>query len=126
MAFNVNIKEASRELSKRDILKFTDTSTATKLDKEITEVGEIIQIKPVDYFILSVHNDKVKDERDRDYTQYLILAEDGRTYLTGSESFFNSFMHIWEVMDGDDFEIIIFKLPSKNYEGKAFLTCSIV
>jgi len=120
--FECRVKETSMELTKRAELMLTDTSKAMKLDK-VVNGEESIVIKPTDYAILDVHNDKAKG--DKDYTQYIILT-DGDSFITGSESFWNAFKHIWDVMDGDDFEVEIYKLPSKNYEGKDFLTCSIV
>lgn len=120
--FSTKIRETSMELDKRTQLKLMNTSTAVRLDKAISE-GERITIDPIGWAILDVHNEHARD--DKDYSQYVIMTETER-YVTGSNSFWNSFMDIWEVMDGEPFEIEIYKMPSKNYEGKSFLTCDIV
>lgn len=124
--YNVEIKEASRELTKREKIRFKDISNALKLDEAVTPDSPLI-IQPKSYVILNVHNDKAED---KDYTNYLVEDTGGNKYVTGSESFWNSFISIWEEMVDDDdpepWEIEVYKKDSKNYKGKQFLTCSIV
>ena len=59
---------------------------------------------------------------------YVIIDKNGDKYVTGSLSFWNSFMDIYTEMLGEDEEwsIKAYKLDSKNYKGKKFLTCSII
>ena len=120
--FTAKIREASVELDKRTQLKLTNTGMAVKLDKAVDETNSI-RIAPIGWAILDVHNENARD--DKDYTQYIIITEE-TNYITGSDSFWGSFINIFEVMDGDPFEIDIIKKPSRNYEGKSFLTCDIV
>lgn len=120
--FTAKVREASRELDKRMQLKLTNTGSAVKLDKVVT-TEESIKIEPTGWAIVDVHNENARD--DKDYQQYIIMTED-KNYITGSNSFWNSFINIYETMDGESFEIEIYKMPSKNYEGKTFLTCDIV
>ena len=120
--FSAKIREASVELDKRMQLKLTNTGSAVKLDKAVTEDNSIV-IEPTGWAIVDVHNEKARD--DKDYQQYIIMTKD-ENYITGSDSFWNSFINIFETMDGDPFELKIYKMPSKNYEGKTFLTCDIV
>ena len=121
--YEVKIRETSTELSARDRIKIKDFTNATQLD-EVTNEGSFV-ITPAYYAILDVHNEK--SEKDKDYVKYLVIDKAGNKFVTGSNSFFKSLMEIWEEMSptGEEFEIEIYKVPSKNYKGKSFLTCSI-
>lgn len=121
--YSVEIVEASMELNARAKIILKDTSDAHKLDALVDVDG--IVIAPANYAILAIHNDKADDP---DYKNYLIIDKDGNKYVTGSNSFWNSFINIYSEMkaEGEDFEVKIYKLPSKNYNGKSFLTCSLV
>lgn len=128
--FSVKIIECStpvEELSARDRIKLKDTSAAVSLDSAVTDDAPIT-IAPIGYAVLEVHNDKAKG--DKDYTQTLISDADGNTYVTGSKSFYNSFIDIWNELDftstGEKFELKIYRKPSKNYAGKSFITCALV
>lgn len=126
MSYKVEIQEASKAFSKRETIKIKDVSNAVKFD-EIAE-GSPVVITPAAYAVLLVHNDK---SENKDYPLYIILDKDGNKYMTGSESFWNSFIDIWEEMtegvdEPEEFEIEVYKKDSKNYKGKKFLTCSIV
>lgn len=124
--FNITIKESSKtDLTARERVLLKDTSNAVKLDEVVTEDGTPFVLSPAAYAVLAVHNEKAKSD-DKDYEQYLILDGDGNKYVTGSQSFWNSFADIWSDMEGEPFELSIYKKPSKNYTGKCFLTCSIV
>ena len=122
--YSVTIKVSSKELTARERIMLKDTTNAVKLD-EVAGGDTPFVMVPVAYAILAVHNDKAQDEKD--YEQYIILAEDGTKYVTGSSSFWNSFISIWQEMEGEDaYSIEVYKRDSKNYKGKQFLTCSIV
>lgn len=121
--YSVEIKESSRELSAKERIALKDTSDATKLDVACDE-GAVI-IEPVAYAVLGIHNEK---SDNKDYNNYVIIDKDGQKYVTGSESFWSSFMDIYNEMQGEDesWSIKAYKLDSKNYKGKKFLTCSII
>lgn len=121
--YSVEIKSASKELTKKERIMLKDTTNAIKLD-EATKTDNLI-IKPIAYAILAVHNDK---SADKDYEQYIVIAEDGNTYVTGSQSFFSSFLLIFSEMEGEEepWDLKIYRCPSKNYSGKDFITCAIV
>ena len=126
MSYKVEIQEASKPFSKRETIKIKDVSNAVKFD-EIADVSTVV-ITPAAYAVLLVHNDK---SENKDYPLYIILDKGGNKYMTGSKSFWNSFIGIWEEMTEDvdepeEFEIEVYKKDSKNYNGKKFLTCSIV
>ena len=120
--YKVEIKESSKELSARERISLKDTTNAIKLDEALAE-GDVI-ITPVDYAILGIHNEKADD---KDYENYIIVDKSGTKYVTGSRSFWNSFAEIYEEMRDEDeeYSILAYRVESKNYKGKYFLTCSI-
>lgn len=126
MAYSVKILEASTELTTHEKIKLKNTSDSQPLDGATME-GEVI-ITPEFWVILDVTNDK---SNDKNYTNYVIADKDGQKYRTGSESFWNAFKDIWDELEeaGEletDWEIRVYRLPSKNRTGKDFLTCSLV
>lgn len=121
--YTVAIKESSRELTAIQRIAMKNTSDAFKLDIVCDE--NAVVITPVDYAVLSIHNEKSDNV---DYENYVIIDKSGDRYVTGSASFWNSFKDIYDEMLGEDEEwsIKAYKLDSKNYKGKKFLTCSII
>lgn len=101
---------------------YKNASDCKRLDDETTKNGSLV-IKPELWMELSVHNDKAKNP---DYTQYIIVDRDGTSYLTGSENFYNNFISIAEEMEGEEFEVEVYRKPSKNFSGKEFLTCKLI
>ena len=121
-AYSATINHASRDLTKQEKIRFKDTSDCVRLD-EATKESELI-ITPDMFVVLDVHNEKAKD--DKDYRQYIIVDADGTKYLTGSQNLFDTFLDIFKEMEGETFQLKIYRMPSRNYKGKDFLTCSIV
>lgn len=121
--FEAKIRESSKELSAKERVKFKDTTNAVQLDEATKD--KPLRIAPDFYVILDIHNDH---SEDKDYVKYVIVSKEGTKYVTGSESFFSSFKAIVDEMGGTDeeYEVEVYRLPSKNYKGKEFLTCSIV
>lgn len=120
--YEVKIAGSSHDLTARERLMYKDTSNAVRLD-EATAKGTIV-ITPVAYAVLEIHNEKGDD---KDYNNYVVVDSDGNKYVTGSSSFWKAFEDIWDEMSGENepFEIEIYRLESKNYKGKQFITCSI-
>lgn len=121
--YSVKIVEASKQLSAKEKLQLIDTTDAIKLDKA-TQV-EPVNIN-VDYYAeLSIHNEKADD---KDYANYVIVDKSGERYVTGSPSFWSAFVNIFEVMEESDEEwtLKVYRMPSKNREGKDFITCSVI
>ena len=98
-------------------------SDAKKFDLEIQGTDKLT-ITPDFYVILSVHNEK---SDNKDYEQYEIVDIYGQKYVTGSTSFWNAFLDIYEELKDEEepYSIDVYKIESKNYKGKTFLTCSI-
>ena len=121
--FEAKIREASKQLTAKERVKFKDTTNAVQLDEATKD--KPLRIAPDFYVILDIHNDH---SEDKDYVKYVIVSKEGTKYVTGSESFFSSFKAIVDEMGGTDeeYEVEVYRLPSKNYKGKEFLTCSIV
>ena len=123
VGYSVKIKESSSDLTVKQRIAFKDTSDAIKLDIACDENSIIIE--PVDYVVLAIHNEK---SDNKDYENYVIIDKNGDKYVTGSASFWSSFMDIYDEMQGEEevWSIKAYKLDSKNYKGKKFLTCSII
>lgn len=123
VGYLVEIKETSRELTAKQRIALKDISNAFKLDAICDENAVIID--PVDYAVLSIHNEKSDNV---DYENYVIIDKNGDKYVTGSPSFWSAFMDIYTEMQGEEEEwsIKVYKLDSKNYKGKKFISCSII
>lgn len=121
--YSVKITDTSKELSARERVAVKDTTNAISLDEATKDSPLVIDI---DYYVsLDVHNEK---SEDKDYKKYIVVDKAGNKYVTGSESFFTSMVEILDEMadSGEEFQIEVYRMPSKNYKGKEFLTCSIV
>ena len=123
--YSVKIEDSSKELTKKERVMFKDTSDAKKLDEIITTDALIID--PDFWVMLMVHNEKSDNV---DYPVYIIVDKNGEKYITGSEAFWTTFSDIYDEMtaDGDyePWQLKCYKLDSKNYKGKQFLTCSVI
>lgn len=124
--YSVEIKEASRELTIREKIALKDYSNATPLDTALDEVDQIT-IYPSSYVVLSVHNEKSK--QDKDYEKVVVIDNAGNKFVTGSQSFFTAFKYIFDTMakeaPGEEYAIDVFKKASKNYSGKSFISCAL-
>ena len=124
--YSVKVIETSEELTAKQRIAIKDTSACTKLDTEVTPEAGLL-ITPVAYAMLQIHNEK---SDHKDYCVYIIIDANGTRYVTGSESFWTQFRSIWDEMKefapDEEFELNVYKMESKNYKGKHFLTCSIV
>lgn len=120
--YEVSIVETSMELTAKQRVSIKNTTGAIKLDEVVAPDAPIV-FKPKFWAVLKIENEA---SSDKEYTQYIIGTEEGEKYLTGSETFFRSFKSIWDEMNGEDFDLKVFKLPSKNFVGRYFLTCDII
>lgn len=122
--YKAEIKASSKEFTAKERIMMKDFSDAEQFD-DIIDATPLI-ITPESWAEIAVHNENSKN--DKDYTKYVIIDKDDRKYITGSNSFWDSFMDIWGDMSGEDEEwaIKVYKKKSNNYAGKCFLTCSIV
>ena len=121
--YRAEVSESSRQLTARERIKFKDLTDAVSIDEATKDAPLIIAVK--DYAIVKVHNE---NSDNKDYTKYVLEDNDGNLYATGSESFWKSFIGIWNEMaeETEAWELKIYKKDSANYKGKQFITCSIV
>lgn len=121
--YSVTIKETSRELSPKERVAIKDTTSCVRLDDATKDAK--VKIIPSLYCVLGIHNEK---SEDKDYENFVIVDVDGVKYVTGSTSFWSSFMDIAREMEGEteDWGIEVYRVSSKNYKGKFFITCSII
>lgn len=123
--YKTEIKESSFEMSARDRLRYKDTGTAMSLE-EATADGAFVITNPMGYVILSVYNDKAKDG-NVEYEKYVIVDSAGESYITGSTSFWTSFLNIFNEMRNEgDYSIEVAQYESKNYKGKCYIKCNIL
>lgn len=121
--YEVKVREASIELTARDRIRIKDTTNATALDSA-TQAGSVV-IDPAWWAILDIHNE---GSQDKDYSCFVIVDRNGDRFKTGSQSFWSSFINIWEELKDDDepFQIKVYRMPSKSREGRDFITCSLI
>ena len=122
--YTVRIKNCNQELTGKQRVAIKDISNAIALDEVVT-VDEHLIINPDVVAELEVHNEKA--ER-KDYAVYVIIDKNGKKYTTSSESFFTSYKDIAEEMAGEteEWSLDVYKLESKNFKGKYFITCTII
>ena len=121
--YNVTIAKASKELTHKERVRMKDTTNALSLD-EVTQDGPVL-IDLDFYAVLNVHNEK---SESIDYTVCILVDKAGTKYRTGSPSFLTALDEIMvDMADCDEpWQLEVSRRPSKNYEGKEFLTCSVV
>lgn len=122
--YSVKVVECTKDLTAKERVKIKDTTNAIKLD-EATQGGAIV-IAYAYHAVLAIHNEKLDDP---DYRQYVVVDTAGNKYVTGSESFFTAMTEIVDEMSAageTDYELEVYRMDSKNYKGKQFITCSIV
>ena len=127
--FKSTIVESSRELTAREKVKFKDTQNAISIN-ELAETAQKEGAKAIienvkGFVVLDIHNEK---SDDKDYKNFVIITDAGKKYVTGSTSFWNSFVDIYDEMknETEPWSLEVNLLPSKNYKGKFVLTCSLV
>lgn len=122
--YKATIARASMELNAKEKIMYKNTTDCVSLDDATKDSPVLINVDG--YVVLNIHNEK---SDNKDYTKYIIIDKDGTRYQTGSESFWTAFLDIYEEMvdaGETDFKVKAFRMPSKNYAGRDFLTCSII
>lgn len=121
--YSVELKEASKQLTAKQRIAIKDTTSCVKLDDATKE--EPVIIEPDFWAVLSIHNEKSDNP---DYENYVVVDTDGVRYVTGSTSFWSSFQNIASEMEHEEekWGIKVYRVESKNYKGKSFITCAIV
>lgn len=124
--YSVKVVESSKELTKKETVMFKDLSDAINLSEFIDESNDAVIIDVDSYVYLEIHNERAKDGQSKDYDNYVIVDKNGTRYYTGSNSFWASFIGIWEEMHDSDEEWSL-KVYKKQSKGKKdFITCSVM
>lgn len=124
--YKAEIDYTFKELSAKEKIKMKTSNDFQLLDTLLDDAGQPIKLTVNNFVALKVHND---NSESKDYTKYIVIDDKGDKFSTGSESFFTTLSMIAEEMKeiGEDtFEIEVFKKPSKNYQGRGFITCELV
>lgn len=112
---------SSFEMSKREKIKFKDTSSCYPLNEE--SHGSVIE-DVIGCYTVRCENDTAENP---EYDVFVVLCKDGRRYMTSSPSFSEKAEEIITdlIEDGERIDIRIIKKKSKNFAGE-FLTCELV
>lgn len=128
----VKFEKTSKELNALEKLAYQDTSDCMSLDKVLEESvrnGQpYITISPAEYVLLAIHTDKPKAGASPDYNTLIIIDTDGNKYATGSNTFIESFVNIFDTLREEnviDYKVKVMRKDSTNYKGKYFLTCNV-
>ena len=125
-AYEVSIKESSKELTAKERIKIKDLSNSQNLDT-LTQNEESVIIDYDYHVILQIHNEKSKDRPD--YENIVVVDKAGNKFNTGSNSFITALEEIIDEMADageESIQIEVYRKPSKNYKGKDFITCSVI
>lgn len=132
--FSAKIVNCSKEhLTRKEMLMYSDTTGTTLIDDMIDGDNGFI-ITPDFWAEIEVNNENAKEGQSKNYINFIVHdANTDTMYRTGSQSFIDAFLNIWEIMvtdcpedEKEDFEIKIFAMKSKNYNGKDFYTCAVI
>ena len=123
--YKANITFASKELTGKEKVMLKDLTNAVSLD-DATD-GNAPLVVDLDYYaLIHIHNER--SEKNKEYDVCVIVDKSGTKYRTGSKSFRTSLEEIVEDMadTGEEWSLSVYRMPSKNYKGKSFITCSVV
>ena len=115
-----------KELNFRERARLVKLAGEKKIDKELSfSENKKLTIKPDYYAILEVHNPSAENE---DYTILCFVCGE-ELYTSSSETLKDSYLELLELAkesnESLDFPIEIYGVPSKNYSGREFFTCTI-
>lgn len=124
--YSVKIVYTSINLSAKEKVRIKDFSNAAQLDDVIQGDAHFM----LDYAYhadMEVHNERSKNEK-KDYMKRVIVDKAGNQFITGSEAFMSAMDEVLEEMNesGEDFQLECYKVPSKNFAGKSFITCTVI
>lgn len=125
--YKAELIKGSREFTKTEKILVT-MGTHTALDEQL-EMADV-EVNLDWWALVKVYNEK---SDNKEYEIFLLKDKSGLIFHTSSQSFYVSFMNIWDIMTDDmedksdpGYSIICKRKESKNYKGKFFFTCDIV
>ena len=119
------ISESTRELTAKERIMYKDLGDCIALDEFVSDTMPV-EIDLDTMVTLDVHNEKA--EGDKDYQVIVLVAKDGQKYKTGSQSVINAVHDILSECEQaglKDIAIKVLKKPSKNYNGRYFMTATL-
>lgn len=120
--YEAKIVGTSMDLTAKERVMYKDVQNCIKID-QATQV-EPLMVNVKGYVELEINNDKATPTT---YSNYVIVDQSGDRYVTGSASFWSAFKNIWDEMAevNEPWTLKIYRLPSKNRQGKEFITCAV-
>lgn len=124
--YSVKIINTSKELSAKEKIRIKDFTAASQLD-DIIQPGEHFMLDYDFHAVMEVHNEKTNNA-NKDYKKVVIVDKAGNAFVTGSESFLTAMEDIISEMadSGEEFQLDCYKVDSKNFQGKQFITCTVI
>lgn len=128
--YKATVTHSSRKLTAKERIKLKDEKLHYKLNVVLDpSCTDGIYIEPKSW--ANVHVSNPHSSKSTEYDYLVVEDADGSTYMTGSESFREAFLSIWEEMQvaleenpEEEFKIHVYGQESKNYSS-GFLTCSL-
>lgn len=118
------ISTSLKEMTKVELVAMKDVTDCILLERYLEQNGDEVILEVKDYVELHVENDR---SESKEYDVLVLIDTGGTKYRTGSDSFKRAFLDIFNELQGETgWGIKVFGKPSKNYNGKNFLTCSVV
>ena len=124
--FNLIITESLVNLTKKDLLQLKDLSDAVKLDQATQEALSGSYIIQDVKNIVSLNLVSDDPQNPQEYSKTVVIDGEGNRFVTGSDSFARRAWEIAREMDGETFELKVYRRPSKTYAGREFLSCSVI
>lgn len=124
--YTAKVTYSTRELTGKEKVMYKDTADSQKL-ADLCSVGPVMI--NLDVMIqVDIHNEKVAEGENKDYTVYVFVDKDGGKYHSSSLSLWTSANDIYDDMQGEDEDwgLKIFSMKSKNGNMQDFLTCTVV
>lgn len=119
--YSAIIEKSTRELTKREQVKYKELADAIPLDELSQEIENPV-IKVKDLLLLNIHNEASENQN---YAVCVIIDKDDKIYTTSSVSFIDKAFDIYEILEGEDVDLKIIRKDSKNFKGKQFITCTL-
>lgn len=108
----MNILEQSKQFTKAETYKLTRGQSINMKDA----IGD--KFKPVGYILYEEEN-----SRGENVEILAVLADNGKVYSTMSQTFKREFDFIWNLMDGDEFELLVIGGVTKA--NRDYVSCTL-
>ena len=127
--YSCKIVSCTKEnLSVQDKIKLKDLTDALNLNTAVEGEPDGTVPMHIDYMAeLAIHNEKSENV---DYNVFVFVTTEGRKYYSSSDSLINQIQNIADELADAGEElgantIEVYAKPSKNFQGRAFLTARL-